>query len=193
MTKRYAPSEHRATLGRLSEAPAPRRLFFALWCQEALWLRGGRVLLARFSAQDAKALVDAREAMWREALGGPFAAVRADVLRVLQDFSVHEDDFSGEVRCASDLADLLELTAQETGWTEAAIRAGIVTVHQIFYFLQEIAADKDSDSSPLVLREVSRQSVMIDALLQGPPTPEMRHSGREVSLFARNEHEGDDL
>lgn len=181
---RYDVSAHRASLARLAEVPAQRQLFFALWCQESLWPHGGGFILDQLSPSDRAVLESAREALWREALGGPPAQCGSDVTRVLENVHFDEDDFTESARCAIALVGLLELTATGEEPLRAAVESGVDTIDRIFFHLQEVARDEDSPSSPLVLNELRRQIVMVDSLLGGAPTVAMRRVGRDGSLFA---------
>jgi hypothetical protein len=95
----------------------------------------------------------------------------------LEGFEVHEDDFSGEIRCAAELADVL-------GWAagkevdEAAVRSGILMINQMENTL------KDYDSAPEVVREFTNQLVMIDSLLERAPTPDLRTRRQAESHFS---------
>jgi len=181
---RYDVSAHRASLARLAEVPAQRQLFFALWCQESLWPHGGGFILDQLSPSDRAVLEGAREALWREALGGPPAQCGSDVASVLESVHFDEDDYTESARCAIALVDLLELTASGQEPLKAAVESGVDTVGRIFAHLQEeLTSYEDSESSPLVLREVDRQLVMVDSLLNDSPTVTMRRFGREASLF----------
>lgn len=181
---RYAPFAHEAALGRLSEALPQRRLFFALWCQEALWVRGGEFLLSRLSPTDRNALLTAREAMWIETFGGPSANAMPEISRVVGGFEVDPDDYWGAARCASDLSGLMVETARADDLTATAVQSGMLVLDHLYDFLQERFDAESCMTSPVLLAEVSRQLVMIDSLLVGPPSAEMRSAGRPSSLFS---------
>ncbi len=150
---------------KLAEAIPSRRLFFALWCLDALWSRGGAYLLGTRTAAQSTDLQRAREQLWLQALDGADAKVSEIVEAALQDFDVHEDDFSGAPHCASSIADLLTAASKQDNPTNTAIDAGLCVINQIYFFLQEqTIEDYDYDTSPAVTAEFKRQLVMIDTL-----------------------------
>lgn len=183
---RYDPTKHRATLQRLREVPDDRKLFFALWCQDPLWQRGGAALFSYLSKKSQAVVQDARKALWEQSLGGPKAKMGSQLAEALTEFQVEDDDYFGRVRCASALADLLEACAKQNDLSTTAISSGMILVAELDAYLQEIGV-KDTLSTPLILEEVDRQFVMLDHLLESAPTTGLRGSSRPRDLFGEEE------
>lgn len=179
----YSPSSHRAALARLDQTPATHRLFFALWCIDPLWRDCSETLLSRIPKSQRNTVTETWNGLWLQALGGAPCPSGREAKEALSHFQLQEDEYGGELGCASDLATLLERLASPENLTQTAIDSAITLIDNIYTSLQSTETKQRLLTSQPLTSEAQTQLVMIDYLLEAAPSAELLEAARPRQLL----------
>lgn len=177
---RFRAFEHqKAVDARLEQLDPKRRLFFGLWCLDALWQLFGDYLPQLIDKDGVSVLVQARQQLLVEATGGMEAGCGPAVSFALRNIVgdpegsefMEDEPFSGVLR----LADVLQGLA--TGKPSAPRQAAFAVIDSISQYIDF----RSPQSTQMLGEEAARQLMMIDRLLSTPkPEPSLLREGREV-------------
>lgn len=177
-------SDYTSMIYAIKKAPPTSQLFFAMWCQDALWSLFGEALKKKVGAAAWWAIEEQRRRLWAQALGAPSSHVDE-----LAGIDWDELDFDDAIESDCGLMLLIGAFQASLGseMMEAATSSGEAVVESMLHHLNLNGAEDRHLTSRFVLAEIERQVVMVDRLLEGPPAPSMKHTGRESSLFEVDE------
>jgi uncharacterized protein YyaL (SSP411 family) len=156
-------------------------LWFALWCQEALWPLFRLFFQKAFDSRAWELQNAVHEALWREASSGLKTKIDSEALSAVVD-QVEFEDLSSEASAVIRLVDLLGAVATGNR-LEAAIQSSEAVIESLLRHLDEHGSDVRNGSPPAVLAELERQVVIVDELLAGRAPADLRHQRQALSLF----------